>query len=152
MGRLQTFCRNWAGCSLFNSSVGEGLLYIIFYGAIPIIIVIVSRLFLQDDELAVAYFYVSVLVNVLNCFYDVTCRWHQGLSSFIKVKLVVLSIPLAVVGVYTLFEIFAVLIGGASAFLYRNDVFLLFYFGVVFIALIDFFTCIGYEIIKCELA
>lgn len=143
----KNFYTEWAKCNIFNYRKFDCFLYCAFYVAIPIVITVVSLIFLSEDGLDIVYFYGSIAVSALNCFYDATGRWNYGLKSLNNTKLASIILSTLLIFSYCLFEIVAILIGKEQAYSFRFDWLLLFYLIVVVVAIIESFLCVSRDII-----
>lgn len=140
--RSANFVRNWVKYNIFKFRKSDGILYQVFYLAIPIAVTALSLRFLRGNTLEVVYFYASVCISSLNCFYDVTNRWENTRKkSLINTKLFLIGGATLFVAGYCGYEIISLLLNKGSVMPSRPDCLLLVYFVVVLVAFSDFILC-----------
>lgn len=143
LSRSANFARNWAKHNIFKFRKSDSICYVVFYVAIPIIVTAASLQFLSvSNKLEVVYFYASVFISSLNCFYDMTNRWEDSQKkSIINTKLFFIGGSTLFVAGYCGTEILSLLLNENPVVPYRPDFLLLAYLVVVLVAFSDFFPC-----------
>lgn len=134
--------------NIFNFNKVDAVAYLFLYILIPFFITVLSLLDYPSDSKAQIYCYLSILINALNCTYDAFNRWVNEKSLKNKKLFAIVIGSLVIVG-YCLFIILSMLLIEHKQ--YRCDYWLLAYFIVVFIAIVDCVCCFTKEIawIKC---
>ncbi len=115
--------------------IGDGFFYLACYGVIPITITAFSLIASTNELVSLTYLYITIFVSALGCIYDMTSRYKQTQETFLRGKLVILSIPSFVIGLYCIIVAFGIMI--TSSIQYRCDKIMLCYIVSVVICLAD---------------
>lgn len=124
--------------SIFNFRKADGIAYFVFYILIPCLVTSFSLMSYPDGHVERVYCYVSILISALNCIYDAFNRWTECRSRK-NAKLFVIILGAGIITVYCFVMIFSMLLLEDDRL--RHDGFLISYFLVIVIALVDIVGC-----------
>lgn len=137
--KLTQFVYDWAASNIFRFKRWDGIAYSIFYMIIPIALTFAGMVS-SKDNLAIANFHLSVIINALNCIYDAFGRWDDNMPVK-KCKLIVIIGCCAVLFMYSLLCLAVTLSGNAFAFRYDGILYL--YLPAVVVAATDIIALTG---------
>ena len=90
--------------NIYLNSKLDGVLYIIIYLVIPLATILIGLLGLLDSELSQVYWYATILVSVVGCLYDCTCRWEHDRKSIKNLKILLMGTGAFIVLAYCIVE------------------------------------------------
>ena len=146
--KFKTLVKNITKSNIFKFKKYDGILYLFFYIAIPIIVTAISLTVFPKDEMAIVYFYLTILISAFNALYDIVNRWNFDEKTMTNAKLFFMGVSVIVIVGYCLVEIIGMLI--SKWFPYRADWILCAYFVAVVIALWDIIACFSRDIALAE--
>lgn len=129
--------------NIFNFNKVDAVAYLALYILIPCFVTSLSLLDYPNEIREIIYCYLSILISALNCIYDASNRWIAK-KSLKNGKLFLIIIGSFTIAGYCILVIFSILLVEQGWI--RCDYFLLIYFLVVIIAIIDIVCCFTKEI------
>ena len=139
----ESFLKAWAKHNIYDFKKYDGILYAFFYILVPVLITALG--FKKDfgNNAATSYFYITILVSVFNCAYDIANRWKHKTKHFLNTKLFIMLVPLIILMVYCIYEILKISITNTAED--RMDYFLYVYFITIGVALTDVIGCFSID-------
>jgi len=146
--KISLLVKSWRKENIYNFNNLDSSLYFVLYIVIPIIITFASLNALNNDDNAIVYCYVTILISTLNGVYDSINRWKSGIKSIHNTKLFIIIVSNAVIGIYCTYVIVNILIN--PNWNCRMDCILLVYFFTIVVALSDICACVSREMALFE--